>query len=89
MPEDWRRRRNEVQNQAAEVALRAKRKAGELLAETIQHQGGRPSKNLPIVGTFSGQTLAELGIDRHDSDRWQAIASVPAERFEQQGMQAS
>ena len=27
-------------------------------------------------------TLTELGIDKHDSHRWQAVAAIPEERFE-------
>ena len=53
-----------------------KRRAGELLAATIRHEGGRPEK-LSQLGTVS-----DLGINRHDSSRWQLIASVPEERFE-------
>lgn len=64
----------ELQNQAAEVAIRAKRRAGEILTQLIPHQGGRPTEN--------SVTLTELGIGENDSRRWQAIASVPEERFE-------
>jgi N6-adenosine-specific RNA methylase IME4 len=66
---------HDLQNQAAEVALRAKRRAGELLAIAIPHAGGRPTENTV--------TLTELHVDENDSRRWQAIASVPEARFEQ------
>jgi ParB family chromosome partitioning protein len=73
----------EAQHAAAEVALRAKRRAGELLAATVPHEGGRPKKQAQ-AGPVSPRppALDELGIDRHDSQRWQAIAAVPEERFE-------
>jgi hypothetical protein len=70
---------HELQNQAAELALRAKRRAGELLASLPKNLGGRGTGNsvLPVP------TLDELGIGKIDSSRWQAVASVPGERFEQ------
>ncbi len=49
-----------------EVALRAKRRAGELLARTITKGGDEPKAQ-----------LGPLGIGRLDSQRWQAVASVP------------
>ncbi|MGB6771168.1 MAG: MT-A70 family methyltransferase [Candidatus Dormiibacterota bacterium] len=66
----------EVQNQAAEVAIRAKRRAGELLAAVPQlTQGGdRRSKDSVSLDSF--------GVQPSDSKRWQAVASVPEERFE-------
>jgi hypothetical protein len=70
---------HELQNQAAELALRAKRRAGELLASLPKNLGGRGTGNsvLPVP------TLDELGIGKIDSSRWQAVASVPGKRFEQ------
>jgi hypothetical protein len=74
---------HEVQNQAAELALRAKRRAGELLAASELSRGGRPSETMDIVSPVSPPTLDELGIQPKDSQRWQAVASVPEDRFEQ------
>jgi hypothetical protein len=72
-----------IQHQAAEVALRAKRRAGELLAVTVPHEGGRPKKHRQLGGVLAcPPKLDELGIDEHDSRRWQAIANVPEQRFE-------
>jgi hypothetical protein len=70
---------HEVQNQAAELALRAKRRAGELLVSLPKNLGGRGTGNtvLPVP------RLDELGIGKIDSSRWQAVASVPEDRFEQ------
>jgi uncharacterized membrane protein YccC len=39
----------EVQDQAAEVALRARRRAGELVAEMPKNAGGRPFKTTPAI----------------------------------------
>jgi len=74
---------HEVQNQAAELALRAKRRAGQLLATVELSRGGRPSETVDIVSPVSAPTLDELGIQPKDSQRWQAVASVPEDRFEQ------
>jgi len=52
---------------AAEVKLRAERKAGELLAETIT-KGGDPKSH--------DVTLNILGIEKMQSHRWQRVASI-------------
>src|SRR5919205_1690622 len=38
----------EAQNDAAEIRLRAERRAGELLAEMAKHPGGRPEAENPL-----------------------------------------
>jgi hypothetical protein len=73
----------ELRQQAAEVHLRTQRRAGELLAEVVQHEGGRPRNATGVEGASRRRsTLRELGIDVHESHRWQRIASVPVEEFE-------
>jgi hypothetical protein len=73
----------ELRQEAAEAHLRTQRRAGELLAELLLHAGGRPRKNGSTTGAVSPPpTLRELGIDRHESHRWQRIATVPADLFE-------
>jgi len=73
-----------LQQEAAEAHLRTQRRAGELLTEITKHRGGRPAKTGANEGrvTDTVPTLRQLGIDRHESSRWQAIATLPAERFE-------
>ena len=72
----------EMQNQCAEIKIRAERKAGEMLAETELDKGGRPSEN--HLHDVSGlPKLKELGIAEIQSHRWQKIASIPEDKFEE------
>lgn len=66
-----------LQNHAAEIKLRAERRAGELLAELKLAGGDRRST---VAG--SSLTLEELGISKHQSSRWQREAAVPEDVFE-------
>lgn len=72
----------EMQNQAAEIKLRAERRAGEILKE----------REIPVANQYSATshdvikqppTLKELEITPMQSMRWQAEAEIPEERFEQ------
>ena len=65
-----------VQNKAAELKLRAERKAGRLLKSMSLHGGDRRSNS-----HCSRLTLADLGISQNQSRRWQLQASVPEETF--------
>jgi len=64
------------QNRMAEIKLRAERRAGELLAETVRHRGGLPSNE-----SYDGTHLPE-GISRNQSSRWQQVATIPENQFE-------
>jgi N6-adenosine-specific RNA methylase IME4 len=67
----------EIQQDAAELKVRAERKAGEMLTKMRLAGGDRKSK------THHGfLKLADLGIDDHKSHRWQQIAGLPEEDFE-------
>src|SRR5882672_7752510 len=68
----------ELQNCAAEVKLRAERKAGGLLRSLRLRGGDRKSKRHPAP-----LKLAELGISRDQSKRWLRIASVSDVEFAQ------
>ena len=73
----------EMQNQAAEIKLRAERRAGEMLKEQILHGGGRPTeKPSHDVIVSSVPTLAELGITPMQSQRWQLEATILEANFE-------
>jgi hypothetical protein len=63
----------EAQNQCAMLKLRAERKAGELLATYGLAFGGDTSDTV---------SLADMGIERHDSSRWQKLARVDEGEFE-------
>ena len=60
-----------MQNQCAEIKIRAERRGGELIPEQI------------TVGTKSHEvTLSDLDISKMQSHRWQTIAKMPEEEFE-------
>ena len=70
----------EAQNHAAEIKIRAQRKAGEILAK-IEKGAGRPNLSQPVTN-FKQDTYDDIGITRQDASRWQQIATLPAETFE-------
>ncbi|MGD2111665.1 MAG: MT-A70 family methyltransferase, partial [Phycisphaerae bacterium] len=72
----------EMQNDCAEIKIRAERRAGELLQEMHKNGGGRPTKTRNTMLQVSGPTLLELGVTRMQSSRWQTIAAIPERAFE-------
>lgn len=64
--------------------MRAERKCGELLAATDKNDGGRPSANRSNDATGSSPvpTLADMGITKDQSSRYQSLASMTEEHFE-------
>lgn len=70
-------------NDAAELKLRAERRAGEMLATMEKNKGGRPPETEDIVSAVSAPRLADIGIEQKQSQRWQKIASLPEQEFEQ------
>lgn len=76
----------EMQNEAAEIKLRAIRRAGEMLDEGLK-QGdrampGRPKKHDHDDRVFSAPTLREIGITNGWAARSRSISSIPEEDFE-------
>ena len=65
----------EIQNQVAEIKLRAERRIGEQLKTEIK-QGQRSDLSRDVT------SLKDLGIERMQSSRWQAVASLPEKDFE-------
>ena len=72
----------EMQNNCAEIKIRAERRAGELLKESGRKKGETDKKIMFHDGTLS-PTLKNLGIERKQSMRWQIIANIPERIFEQ------
>jgi hypothetical protein len=73
---------DEAAQMAMEIKLRAERKAGQFLAdmkERGQIKPGNPQfvQDAPII------KLANIGVKPDESKRWQRIASIPKERFEE------
>lgn len=66
-----------IQNLAAEIKLRAERKAGEMIAEYGLHGGDRRSSLHDGI-----LKLDDLGISAQQSHRWQKEATVPETEFE-------
>jgi DNA repair photolyase len=67
-----------VQNQAAEVKIRAERRCGEILASEIKQGGDRKSES-----KFNRRTLKDFGIKKNQSRCWQAVAQLPEDLFEE------
>ena len=67
----------EMQNRCAEIKVRAERKAGELLREHGKGVHGGDRKSSFIV------SLDDLGVSRNESHRWQRLAAIPDEQFEE------
>jgi hypothetical protein len=76
----------ETQNWCAEIKIRAKRRAGELLKEMDRAQGRRTDRTSaqaePKSPTFE-QQVADAGLDLSSAKRYQTIASMPQEVFEE------
>jgi len=73
----------EAQNHAAEVKLRAERKAGEMLAILERGEAHRPK--LADVGKLTefNQVLKDIDTSHQDASRWQMIAEMKEEKFEE------
>lgn len=65
-------------NAAAELKLRAERKAGEMLDAMEKNKGAAATRSHDATAST---TLDDLGINKTQSSRWQQEASVPEEKF--------
>jgi hypothetical protein len=75
----------EAERKAAEIRIRAARRAGQLLREMKENGQGKgrggDQKSMSRSPTLiSG--LPELGISRDQSSQWLALAEIPEEEFE-------
>src|SRR3990172_4228094 len=74
----------QAQNYAAEIKLRAQRRAGEILDTLEGQQGKRTDITLLHHGAKSKRDIySDAGIAPVDAHRWQTIAKMPEETFEQ------
>jgi len=71
-----------LQNDAAELKLHAERKAGGRLAGMEKRPAGRPPDNSSHGARDFPPTLADLGLNYSQSQRWQRMASIAASVFE-------
>jgi hypothetical protein len=75
----------ELESLASGIKLRAERRVGELLGETAargERQRGHGDQRAESRATTPLPTLADLGITKDQSSRWQAIAKIPEAEFE-------
>jgi hypothetical protein len=70
----------EAERRACEIRLRAERKAGALLKDMAKSKERATRGGSPMS---QGTTLPELGVSRDQSSRWQQLADVPDDKFEQ------
>jgi N6-adenosine-specific RNA methylase IME4 len=68
----------DIQNQCAEIKLRAERRAGEMLKGAKLNGGDRKS-----VLRDERVKLKDAGVSYTESHRWQRVASVPDAKFEE------
>lgn len=66
---------------ATEIRVRAERRAGQMLAEMPKARGARLGGS-SLLPPGNDPTLAEIGVSKTDSSRWQKLAAVDDEKFE-------
>lgn len=71
----------DLQNMAAEIRIRAQRRGGEILAQMEKHPPGPPKGDRSHDGTDPPR-LVDLGMSKNQSSRWQRIAGIPEEDFD-------
>jgi hypothetical protein len=72
---------------ATEIKVRAERKAGELLSAMEKSQGSKfngraPDGSVRRSHDDTAQTLADVGVSKVQSSRWQSLAGMSEEHFE-------
>lgn len=73
----------EIQNYAAEIKLRAERKAGQILKDIPKNKGAAQPRDDTVSSRGAVvPTLSEMGIQPKQSERWQSVAEIPEEIFE-------
>ena len=75
-----------MQNKCAEIRIRCERRGGELLAEMEKNTGGwRNKESCPDMMSDQDDIpkLSDIGLAHKQSSRWQQIAGIPADIFEE------
>ena len=80
----------DAERKCAEIRVRAERKCGQLLASSEKSKGsvgqlrGRDSSGGRVLRPPEDQpkTLAQLGVSKDQSSKWQKLAAVPEDEFE-------
>src|SRR5215831_9738818 len=65
--------------QATEIRMRAERRAGEMLiemAEREERHAGKAAKGSRVATPTTAPKLSDLGINKTQSSRWQALAAL-------------
>lgn len=78
----------DLERDAAIARVRAERKCGELLSETEKakgqlKQGNSLPQSQPTTTGDKPKTLAEMGVTKDQSSKWQQLARVPDKEFEE------
>lgn len=68
---------------ATEIKVRAERKAGQMLAEMPKAKGGILRGHTMVPRGNEAKTLADIGITKNESSRWQKLAAVTDTQFEE------
>lgn len=72
----------EMQNNIAEIKIRAERRGGELLKDMDKQHGGIKN-GMGLQGATSlPPLLSDIGIEKTQSHRWQKMADIPEPEFE-------
>jgi len=73
----------QMQNQIAEIKLRAERRIGQMLGDLERGKPGRKLETSVVSNSEYKQTLNDNSISSSSAKRWQRIATLPDETFEQ------
>lgn len=70
---------------ATEIKVRAERKCGEMLRDGPKNPGAKGIGPIVVAPCDRNriQTLAQIGVTKTQSSRWQKLAAVPEDQFEQ------
>lgn len=73
----------EIQNMAAEIKIKSEKRIGEILQNMENHPPGRKSELSDMMSPNLPPRLVDLGISNKQSSRWQLIATIPEDDFDQ------